>query len=77
MHDNHLTGSIPSTLGLVKSLQAVRFEGNSLTGPVPSNLNNLTNVTTLILSNNKLTGPVPNLTGMASLKYLDLSNNSF
>ncbi|KAG5229415.1 leucine-rich repeat receptor protein [Salix suchowensis] len=76
MHDNHLTGSIPSTLGLVKSLQAIRFEGNLLTGPVP-NLNNLTNVTTLILSNNKLTGPVPNLTGMASLKYLDLSNNIF
>ncbi|KAJ6715601.1 LEUCINE-RICH REPEAT RECEPTOR-LIKE PROTEIN KINASE-RELATED [Salix viminalis] len=77
LHDNNLTGSIPSTLGLVQSLEAVRFEGNSLTGPVPSNLNNLTNVTTLILSNNKLTGPVPNLTGMAYLNYLDLSNNSF
>ncbi|KAG5229408.1 leucine-rich repeat receptor protein [Salix suchowensis] len=77
MHDNHLTGSIPSTLGLVQSLEAVRFEGNSLTGPVPSNLNNLTNVTMMILSNNKLTGPVPNLTGMAYLNYLDLSNNSF
>ncbi|KAB5574527.1 hypothetical protein DKX38_001721 [Salix brachista] len=77
LHDNHLTGSIPSTLGLVQSLEAVRFEGNSLTGPVPSNLNNLTSVRTLILSNNKLTGPVPNLTGMAYLNYLDLSNNSF
>ncbi|XP_011028451.1 PREDICTED: probable leucine-rich repeat receptor-like protein kinase At5g49770 isoform X2 [Populus euphratica] len=77
LHDNNLTGSIPSTLGLVHTLQAVRFEGNSLTGPVPSNLNNLINVTTLILSNNKFTGPVPNLTGMAYLSYLDLSNNSF
>nr|TKR99397.1 hypothetical protein D5086_0000192830 [Populus alba] len=92
LHDNNLTGSIPSTLGLVHTLEAVRFEGNSLTGPVPSNLNNLTNVgdvvsiqkTTLpvkisqwILSNNNFTGPVPNLTGMASLSYLDLSNNSF
>ncbi|KAL3597963.1 hypothetical protein D5086_009600, partial [Populus alba] len=77
LHDNNLTGSIPSTLGLVHTLEAVRFEGNSLTGPVPSNLNNLTNVATLILSNNNFTGPVPNLTGMASLSYLDLSNNSF
>ncbi|KAB5574522.1 hypothetical protein DKX38_001716 [Salix brachista] len=76
LHDNNLTGSIPSTLGLVQSLEAVRFEGNSLTGPVPSNLNNLTRVRTLILSNNKLTGPVPNLTGMAYLNYLDLSNNN-
>ncbi|KAG6778398.1 hypothetical protein POTOM_018260 [Populus tomentosa] len=77
LHDNNLTGSIPSTLGLVHTLEAVRFEGNSLTGPVPSNLSNLTNVATLILSNNKFTGPVPNLTGMAHLSYLDLSNNSF
>nr|TKR99399.1 putative leucine-rich repeat receptor-like protein kinase [Populus alba] len=77
LHDNNLTGSIPSTLGLVHTLEAVRFEGNSLTGPVPSNLNNLTNVATLILSNNKFTGPVPNLTGMAYLSYLDLSNNIF
>ncbi|XP_011028452.1 PREDICTED: probable leucine-rich repeat receptor-like protein kinase At5g49770 isoform X3 [Populus euphratica] len=74
LHDNNLTGSIPSTLGLVHTLQAVRFEGNSLTGPVPSNLNNLINVTTLILSNNKFTGPVPNLTGMAYLSYLMLEN---
>ncbi|KAL9390720.1 hypothetical protein Peur_014640 [Populus x canadensis] len=77
LHDNNLTGSIPSTLGLVQTLEAVRFEGNSLTGPVPPNLNNLTTVKTLILSNNKFTGPVPNLTGMAYLSYLDLSNNSF
>ncbi|KAI9397106.1 hypothetical protein POPTR_004G232301v4 [Populus trichocarpa] len=77
LHDNNLTGSIPSTLGLVHTLEAVRFEGNSLTGPVPPNLNNLTTLKTLILSNNKFTGPVPNLTGMAYLSYLDLSNNSF
>ncbi|KAI5593134.1 hypothetical protein BDE02_04G198100 [Populus trichocarpa] len=74
LHDNNLTGSIPSTLGLVHTLEAVRFEGNSLTGPVPSNLNNLTNVTTLMLSNNKFTGPVPNLTGMAYLSYLMMEN---
>eukprot|EP00258_Populus_trichocarpa_P039785 XP_024455804.1 probable leucine-rich repeat receptor-like protein kinase At5g49770 isoform X3 [Populus trichocarpa] len=74
LHDNNLTGSIPSTLGLVQTLEAVRFEGNSLTGPVPPNLNNLTTVKTLILSNNKFTGPVPNLTGMAYLSYLMMEN---
>ncbi|XP_024455809.2 leucine-rich repeat receptor protein kinase HPCA1 [Populus trichocarpa] len=74
LHDNNLTGSIPSTLGLVHTLEAVRFEGNSLTGPVPPNLNNLTTVKTLILSNNKFTGPVPNLTGMAYLSYLMMEN---
>ncbi|EEF42998.1 leucine-rich repeat receptor protein kinase HPCA1 [Ricinus communis] len=74
---NNFTGSIPSTLGLVQSLEIVRFDRNSLTGPVPSNLNNLTGVSELFLSNNQLTGSFPNLTGMNSLSYLDMSNNSF
>ncbi|KAL3729194.1 hypothetical protein ACJRO7_026312 [Eucalyptus globulus] len=75
--NNHLTGSIPSTLGLVRSLEVVRFDRNALDGAVPGNLNNLTSVQELLLSNNRLTGPLPNLAGMNALYYLDLSNNSF
>ncbi|KAI3701907.1 hypothetical protein L6452_27368 [Arctium lappa] len=75
--NNQLTGSIPPTLGLVKSLEVVRLDRNSLSGDVPLNINNLTNVNEMYLSNNKLTGPVPNLTGMQTLNYLDLSNNTF
>lgn len=74
---NNLTGSIPSSLGYVRTLEVVRLDRNSLTGPVPSNLNNLTGVSELFLSNNVLTGLVPNLTGMNLLTYVDLSNNSF
>ncbi|GLT56888.1 hypothetical protein SLA2020_299020 [Shorea laevis] len=74
---NKLTGPIPSTLGLVQALLVVRLDNNSLSGNVPSNLNNLTNLTDLYLSNNKLNGTLPPLTGMSSLKTLDLSNNSF
>ncbi|PWA52170.1 serine/threonine/dual specificity protein kinase, catalytic domain-containing protein [Artemisia annua] len=75
--NNRLKGPIPSTLGLVKSLEIVRLDRNALSGDVPSNFNNLTNATELYLSNNQLTGPVPNLTGMNSLNYVDLSNNDF
>ncbi|XP_029128170.1 probable leucine-rich repeat receptor-like protein kinase At5g49770 isoform X2 [Cajanus cajan] len=74
---NQFTGSIPSTLGLVKPLEVVRFDGNFLSGPLPSNINNLTNVRELFLSNNRLSGSLPNLTGMNFLSYLDMSNNSF
>ncbi|KAL2341486.1 hypothetical protein Fmac_009426 [Flemingia macrophylla] len=74
---NQLVGSIPETLGLVKGLTVVRFENNLLSGYVPQSLSNLTGVTDLLLSNNKLQGALPNLTGMNSLKFLDLSNNSF
>nr|GEW88656.1 probable leucine-rich repeat receptor-like protein kinase At5g49770 [Tanacetum cinerariifolium] len=70
--NNRLTGPIPSTLGLVTSLEVVRLDRNLLTGDVPSNLNNLTKVMELHLSINQLTGPVPNLTGMNSLNYVKM-----
>ncbi|TKY72323.1 leucine-rich repeat receptor protein kinase [Spatholobus suberectus] len=74
---NLFTGSIPSTLGLVKTLEVVRFDVNYLNGPLPLNINNLTSVRELFLSNNRLSGSMPNLTGMNALSYLDMSNNSF
>ncbi|KAK4438440.1 putative leucine-rich repeat receptor-like protein kinase [Sesamum alatum] len=77
LENNQLTGSIPNTLGLVQKLEVVRLDRNSLSGPVPRNLNNLISVQELFLANNMLTGPLPNLTGMNSLNYVDLSNNSF
>lgn len=77
LENNLLTGGIPSTLGLVKSLEVVRLDRNSLSGPVPENLNNLTTVQELFLANNKLTGTLPNLTGMNLLNYVDMSNNTF
>ncbi|KAK1430079.1 hypothetical protein QVD17_12579 [Tagetes erecta] len=77
LENNRLTGTIPSTLGLVTSLQVVRLDRNLLRGNVPSNINSLINVTEMFLSNNQLTGPIPDLTGMNVLNYIDLSNNSF
>ncbi|KAI4296124.1 hypothetical protein L6164_036108 [Bauhinia variegata] len=74
---NGFTGSIPSTLGLVRTLEVVRLDKNSFSESVPQNLNNLTNVQQLFLSNNKLSGPLPNLTGMSVLSYLDMSNSNF
>ncbi|XP_076901283.1 leucine-rich repeat receptor protein kinase HPCA1-like [Bidens hawaiensis] len=74
---NQLSGSIPSSIGSIKTLEVVRLDSNSLSGPVPQNLSNLQTVTELYLSNNKLSGPVPNLLGMNSLSYVDMSNNSF
>ncbi|XP_073142230.1 leucine-rich repeat receptor protein kinase HPCA1 isoform X2 [Henckelia pumila] len=74
---NKFEGNIPSTLGLVQSLEVLRLDRNSLKGSVPSNLNNLTKITELNLAHNILSGILPNLTGMNSLNYVDLSNNTF
>ncbi|KAL1556872.1 leucine-rich repeat receptor protein kinase HPCA1-like isoform X3 [Salvia divinorum] len=77
LENNQFTGEIPTTLGLVRTLEVIRLDRNLLSGAVPDNLNNLSSVQTLHMENNKLTGPLPNLTSMDSLNYVDLSNNSF
>ncbi|PIN10381.1 Extracellular matrix protein slit [Handroanthus impetiginosus] len=74
---NKLEGNIPSTVGSVQTLEALRLDRNSLKGSVPSNLNNLTNIIELNLAHNMLSGALPNLTGLNSLNYVDLSYNSF
>ncbi|XP_071936043.1 leucine-rich repeat receptor protein kinase HPCA1-like [Coffea arabica] len=77
LENNQLTGKIPSTVGLIQTLEVLRLDRNSLSGPVPQNLSKLTSVQELFLSNNNLNGPLPDLTGMTSLNYLDMSNNTF
>ncbi|KAM0900335.1 hypothetical protein ACQ4PT_020705 [Festuca glaucescens] len=76
--NNNFSGRIPSTLGLLNVLEVLRFDNNyQLSGPVPTNINNLTKLAELHLENNQLTGPLPDLTGMNSLSFVDMSNNSF
>ncbi|KAK1628459.1 hypothetical protein QYE76_002774 [Lolium multiflorum] len=78
LDNNNFSGSIPPTLGLLKTLEVLRFDrNNQLSGPVPTNINNLTKLIELHLENNKLTGPLPDLTEMNSLSFVDMSNNSF
>ncbi|KAI3709846.1 hypothetical protein L2E82_39614 [Cichorium intybus] len=74
---NQLTGEIPSSIGFVKTLEVLRLDRNALEGKVPPNLNNLTSLGELNLAHNNLRGALPDLTGMNSLTYVDLSNNSF
>uniref|UniRef100_A0A2N9F957 non-specific serine/threonine protein kinase n=1 Tax=Fagus sylvatica TaxID=28930 RepID=A0A2N9F957_FAGSY len=75
--DNNLSGNIPDTLRQVQTLEVIRIDRNLLSGPVPSNLSNLSSVGELHLSNNNLNGSIPDLTGMNSLNYVDMSNNTF
>ncbi|KAI4302609.1 hypothetical protein MLD38_038333 [Melastoma candidum] len=74
---NQFQGSIPSSIGLTNSLEIIRLDQNSFSGTVPANINDLTNLQELYLGYNQLSGPLPDLSGMNSLTYVDLSNNSF
>lgn len=74
---NQLSGSFPSTLELVKTLEVIRLDRNSLTGPILFNFTSLPSLSELYLSNNKFSGSMPDLSGMKALTYVDMSNNSF
>ncbi|XP_028070516.1 probable leucine-rich repeat receptor-like protein kinase At5g49770 isoform X13 [Camellia sinensis] len=75
---NQLSGEIPPQLfNSNMSLIHVIFDNNTLSGKIPSTIGQVRTLEILFLSNNQLTGPLPDLTGLISLNYMDLSNNTF
>ncbi|XP_024539385.1 probable leucine-rich repeat receptor-like protein kinase At1g35710 [Selaginella moellendorffii] len=70
------TGSIPSSLGQLKSLQRLYLSGSpKLTGSIPSSFGELKSLQRLDLSSiSELTGSIPERLGdLQNLEYLDLS----
>ena len=72
--DNNLTGTIPSEVGKLTSLDSISLENNKLTGTIPD-FSGLTNLDSLELENNELTGDIPALDGLTSLYTFNLSGN--
>ena len=71
-----LTGTIPSELGSLSSLQNLWLSGNQLTGEIPAELGNLSNLQELKLSDNQLTGEIPaELGNLSNLQLLWLHVN--
>jgi hypothetical protein len=52
--DNHLTGSIPGSIGNLANLQVLKMFGNQLSGNIPAQLINLTSISQLSLDHNAL-----------------------
>ena len=76
INGNGLTGSLPSSLGLMESL--IIFEGheNSLSGYLPSTLTQLRNLQRLDIGGNRIIGTLPLYIGeIKSLVSLNLSSN--
>ena len=74
--DNQLTGTIPSELSNLASLERLWLSENQLTGAIPAELSNLASLEWLSLSFNQLTGTIPTELGnLASLRILVLHDN--
>ena len=78
MHNNHLTGSIPSEMGALSLATRIELGKNQLTGTLPKEMGNLKSLTRLLFEKNKFTGTLPEAIGdINSLDVLWLNENSF
>ena len=76
LSSSKMTGSIPSTLGLLTSLTHLDLSNNKLTSTIPSELGLLLNLTTLILSSNEISGTIPEeLDQLSLLTVVQLEGN--
>ena len=72
-----LTGAVPATLGELSTLERLYLKNNpGLSGEIPAELNNLTNLGILGIEGAGLTGAIPDLSGLTSLRTLNLRDNS-
>jgi Leucine-rich repeat (LRR) protein len=79
LNDNNFSGTIPSTLGSLVSLEHILFDNNALVGPIPTELAQCQNLKTLSLGVNQLTGDIGPVINMLppSLAELGLAFNLF
>ena len=76
LHENGLSGEIPTELGNLASLTWLSLSENQLTGEMPTELGSLSGLEVLSLSGNQLTGQIPSQLGnLASLTNLVLDDN--
>ena len=77
LENNNLTGTLPSEIGDLTSLETLRLWENSLSGAIPSAIANLTRLEVLFLGGNSLSGEIPaEIANLTSLLELYLYNNS-
>ena len=76
LHENNLSGTIPSELGELGKIERLTFFDNQLSGTIPSELGNLTSAHWIALDRNQLTGTIPSeLQDLSSLQRLYLFKN--
>lgn len=76
LHNNTLTGKIPSALSNYPRIQILSLFGNKLEGSIPSELGRLTTLERLYLHFNDLTGTMPpEICALRQQKLFQLSAN--
>lgn len=78
LESSYLSGTIPTTIGLMTDLVTLTLYNNLLNGSLPAEIGNLTKLETLNLHHNYISGEIPRTIGqMTSLKNMFLYVNRF
>lgn len=77
--NNDLYGKIPSSIGLLTSLEQLILRNNHLYGEIPRTLQSCSHIKSIDLSENKLNGSLPSWIGVTlpRLILLDVGSNLF
>ncbi len=77
VNDNGLSGTLPTSLGDLKSLEWLNLGNNELSGTLPASLGSLTRLQLLALQSNQFSGELPpSLGNLTELRLMQLSNNA-
>ncbi|CAH9114763.1 unnamed protein product [Cuscuta europaea] len=78
-NNHNLSGSLPTSIGLLASLEGLHLDHNNFTGTLPSSMENCSSLVVLHLGHNKLLGPIPDWVGenLTPLTVLVLGSNHF
>ncbi|KAL9226728.1 hypothetical protein vseg_002506 [Gypsophila vaccaria] len=77
LHDNVISGPIPSSLGLLPNLRGVQLFNNRFSGSIPASLGQCRLLQTLDLSRNSLSGTIPpSLANSSKLFWVNFSDNA-
>lgn len=78
IHENTISGVLPSTIENLSSLKKLIAYSNNFTGNVPVSIGNISTLETLYLFENYFTGTFPNtITNIPNLKYFAINDNRF
>jgi len=73
---NEITGTIPTEVGLLKSMASFSMTNATLTGTIPTEIGNMSGLRRLWLFNNQLSGSVPvELKKLTDLEILEVHHN--
>ncbi|CAH9139879.1 unnamed protein product [Cuscuta epithymum] len=78
-NNHNLSGSLPTSIGSLASLEGLHLDHNNFTGTLPSSMKICSSLVVLHLGHNKLLGPIPDWVGenLTRLAVLVLRSNKF